>query len=93
MEEIARRAGLPELQRFVVRNDSLCGSTIGPILTSKLGLRTLDLGNPQLVCVLAEIREEVKMLNLWSNLFKYFFQEYGSAEYGGNPNCRFISYY
>ena len=39
MDEIARRAGKVELQRFVVRNDSSCGSTIGPMLAAKLGLR------------------------------------------------------
>ena len=39
MEEVARRAGNVELQRFVVRNDSSCGSTIGPMLAAKLGLR------------------------------------------------------
>jgi aspartyl aminopeptidase len=40
MDEVARRAGKNvTLQRFVVRNDSSCGSTIGPMLAAKLGLR------------------------------------------------------
>ncbi|KAI2636315.1 peptidase [Hypomontagnella submonticulosa] len=47
LQEMAKRAGVP-LQLFVVRNDSPCGSTIGPMLSAKLGVRTLDLGNPQL---------------------------------------------
>ncbi|KAL6715688.1 hypothetical protein ACLMJK_006649 [Lecanora helva] len=47
VEEAARRAGVP-LQLFVVRNDSSCGSTIGPMLSAAGGIRTLDLGNAQL---------------------------------------------
>ncbi|KAI1465054.1 peptidase [Daldinia caldariorum] len=47
LQEVAKRASVP-LQLFVVRNDSSCGSTIGPMLSAKLGVRTLDLGNPQL---------------------------------------------
>ncbi|KAI9718184.1 MAG: hypothetical protein M1828_006816 [Chrysothrix sp. TS-e1954] len=50
IEEVARRAGsngVP-LQTFVVRNDSSCGSTIGPMLAAALGTRTVDVGNAQL---------------------------------------------
>ncbi|KAL2123961.1 hypothetical protein VTJ04DRAFT_326 [Mycothermus thermophilus] len=47
LQEVARKARVP-LQLFVVKNDSPCGSTIGPMLSAKLGVRTLDMGNPQL---------------------------------------------
>lgn len=35
-------------QRFVVRSDLGCGSTIGPISAARLGIRTVDIGNPML---------------------------------------------
>lgn len=35
-------------QRFVVRSDLGCGSTIGPITAARLGIRTVDVGNPML---------------------------------------------
>ena len=35
-------------QRFVVRSDMGCGSTIGPITEAELGIRTVDVGNPML---------------------------------------------
>jgi aspartyl aminopeptidase len=35
-------------QRFVVRTDLPCGSTIGPITASELGVATVDVGGPML---------------------------------------------
>lgn len=36
------------LQRFVTRSDLACGSTIGPITASRVGIPTVDVGNPML---------------------------------------------
>ena len=36
------------LQRFVNRSDLACGSTIGPITAARVGIPTLDVGNPML---------------------------------------------
>ena len=36
------------VQQFVSRNDMACGSTIGPITSSRLGVPTVDVGIPQL---------------------------------------------
>ncbi|KAF8358738.1 dnpp-1 [Pristionchus pacificus] len=47
LKQIAYEAGVP-LQKMIVRNDSPCGSTVGPILSSRLGLATIDVGCPQL---------------------------------------------
>ena len=33
---------------MVVPNDSPCGSTIGPMMSAKLGVRTVDIGGPTL---------------------------------------------
>lgn len=35
-------------QNFVVRSDLGCGSTIGPISAARVGIRTVDVGNPML---------------------------------------------
>ncbi|WP_448509738.1 M18 family aminopeptidase [Immundisolibacter sp.] len=39
------RAGIP-WQSYVQRSDMACGSTIGPLAASRLGLRSVDVGNP-----------------------------------------------
>lgn len=80
LQEIAQHAK-PEpvpLQLFVVRNDSSCGSTIGPMLASSLGTRTLDLGNAQLS--MHSIRETsgAKDVEFSVRLFESFFANYGT---------------
>lgn len=88
LQEIARKAakmapddpeGVP-LQLFVVRNDSSCGSTIGPMLSAHLGARTLDLGNPQLS--MHSIRETGGTDDVYHaiKLFSSFFQHYSGLE-------------
>ena len=39
-------AGVP-VQEFVMRSDMACGSTIGPITSTGVGVRTVDVGIPQ----------------------------------------------
>ena len=46
-ESLCKKAGIP-VQKFVVRSDLGCGSTIGPITAANLGVRTVDIGNPML---------------------------------------------
>jgi aspartyl aminopeptidase len=48
IREIARRAALPPVQEFIVRQDCGCGSTIGPLLSTATGIRAIDMGCPQL---------------------------------------------
>ncbi|ODV91972.1 hypothetical protein CANCADRAFT_80537 [Tortispora caseinolytica NRRL Y-17796] len=68
------------LQLFVVRNDSPCGSTIGPALSADLGMPTLDLGNPQLS--MHSIRETGGRddIDHAVNLYRKFFMYYGTAK-------------
>ncbi len=45
--DLCQRAGV-EPQHFVARNDMGCGSTIGPISAARVGIPTVDVGNPML---------------------------------------------
>ncbi|XP_031485740.1 probable aspartyl aminopeptidase isoform X2 [Nymphaea colorata] len=73
--EIAERHNIP-VQDFVVRNDMGCGSTIGPILASGVGIRTVDVGAPQLS--MHSIREMCGVDDVLHSYehFKAFFQEF-----------------
>ena len=42
LREVASRGGVPMQEaEVIVRNDSHCGSTIGPMMSAKLGMRTV----------------------------------------------------
>ncbi len=45
--DLCSRAGVAP-QHFVSRNDLPCGSTIGPISAARVGIPTVDVGNPML---------------------------------------------
>ena len=45
-QRLCEKAGIP-VQHFVTRSDMGCGSTIGPITASELGIETIDIGAPQ----------------------------------------------
>nr|KAJ3401633.1 hypothetical protein HK105_004446 [Polyrhizophydium stewartii] len=79
LREAAKRANV-DLQEFVVRNDSPCGSTIGPMLSSQLGVRTIDVGNPQ--WSMHSIRETcgVRDVDHAVSLFKSFFDNFAEID-------------
>ncbi len=53
---IAAEADVP-VQEFVMNNDLTCGSTIGPIAATNLGIQTVDIGIPSLA--MHSIRETI----------------------------------
>ncbi|XP_071943334.1 aspartyl aminopeptidase-like isoform X2 [Antedon mediterranea] len=72
---IAEKASVP-IQDIVVKNDSPCGSTIGPIISAKLGLRTVDMGSPQLsmhsireMCCTSSISQSIALFKTYYNTF------------------------
>ena len=75
VRELARSASLP-IQEFVVRNDCPCGSTIGPIISANTGIRTVDVGMPQLS--MHSCREMMGIADLTNGLelFKAYFRSF-----------------
>jgi aspartyl aminopeptidase len=64
------------MQDFMVKNDSVCGSTIGPMMAAKAGIKTVDIGGPMLG--MHSIRETCGVIDLlyYKRLFNSFFRNY-----------------
>ena len=73
--EIGARRGLP-CQEFVVRQDTGCGSTIGPVISASTGIRTVDVGVAQLS--MHSIREMCGTddIDLSKRHFQAFFEDF-----------------
>lgn len=75
LREIAKKHNIP-LQDFCIRQDSVCGSTIGPILSTNCGIRTVDVGVPQLS--MHSVREMCGIDDAFSSLhlFIHFYEDF-----------------
>lgn len=79
LSRIAEKSG-STLQVFQIRNDSRSGGTIGPMTSSKLGVRAIDCGIPQLS--MHSIRATTGSLDpgLGVQLYKGFFDYYQEVD-------------
>jgi len=74
LKEIGKKVGVP-LQEFIVRQDSPCGTTIGPIISSNTGIKTIDIG---IGCfAMHSIRETASSIDFYHylNLMTGFFND------------------
>ena len=65
LKKAAEKAGV-NLQAMINRNDIPSGSTIGPIVSTSLGIPTVDIGQPQLA--MHSIRELVDVKDVEDNM-------------------------
>jgi len=75
---ICKKHGIP-IQEFVIRQDTNCGTTIGPTTGAHTGIRTVDIGNAQLC--MHSIREMVGANDIENmiRLLDAFFTDYASV--------------
>ncbi|KAL7423136.1 hypothetical protein Q5752_002436 [Cryptotrichosporon argae] len=77
LRRVAKRAGVP-VQEFEIRNDSSCGSTVGPHLSTHV--RTVDIGLAQLS--MHSIRETAGSADVkhYIKLFKTYFEVFADVD-------------
>ncbi|MFQ5672628.1 MAG: M18 family aminopeptidase [Nitrospinales bacterium] len=72
-ELLCERAGVAA-QKFVMRSDLACGSTIGPVTAANLGIRTVDAGNPMLsmhsIREMAGTKDHADLIRVFKEFFK-----------------------
>ena len=69
---IAQQLNVP-VQSFVVRSDMACGSTIGPIASAEIGVKTLDVGVPTFAMhSVRELAGNRDAFSLFQILTRYF---------------------
>lgn len=81
VRELARKGGTKcQVQEFVVRSDCPCGSTIGPTISAATGIRTVDLGMPQLS--MHSCREVMGIADLTHgmSMFRSFFKHFNAID-------------
>jgi len=71
-QALCREAGVP-CQKFVMRADLPCGSTIGPLAETRLGIRTVDVGTPVLAMhssrELGGVKDQLYMIRAMGRFF------------------------
>merc|ERR1712113_921661 len=79
IRELARQGGI-NVQEFAVRNDCPCGATIGPIISSLTGIRSVDVGVATLS--MHSIRETMGTQDIENSyiLFKTFFKNFRALD-------------
>ncbi|KAL8740881.1 MAG: hypothetical protein Q9190_006455 [Brigantiaea leucoxantha] len=79
LQRVADKCG-SKLQVFQIRNDSRSGGTVGPMLSSAMGMRSIDAGLPQLS--MHSIRATIGDLDpgLGVKLFKGFFDHFEEVD-------------
>lgn len=73
LKMLCEKSGV-KLQTFVGRNDIPCGSTVGPTVSAKLGIPTVDIGEPMLsmhsIREMMALKDHNYMISLVSEHFK-----------------------